>query len=66
MGRRKRYSAEFKKQAPQRADEPGVTDLLVEEELGISARQSEKSTLSMQNLPTKSLTHFGPYAGNHM
>ncbi len=39
MGRRKRYSAEFKKEALQRANEPGVTDLLVAEELGISARQ---------------------------
>jgi transposase len=39
MGRRKRYSAEFKKEALKRADEPGVTDLLVAEQLGISARQ---------------------------
>ncbi len=39
MGRRKRYSAEFKREALQRANEPGVTDLLVAEELGISARQ---------------------------
>lgn len=39
MTRRKRYSAEFKRQALRRADEPGVTDGLVCEELGISARQ---------------------------
>jgi transposase len=39
MGRRKRYSGEFKREALQRANEPGVTDLLVAEELGISARQ---------------------------
>lgn len=39
MSRRKRYSAEFKRQALRRADEPGVTDVLVCEELGISARQ---------------------------
>ena len=39
MGRRKRYSAEFKREALRRANEPGVTDLLVAEELGISARQ---------------------------
>ena len=39
MGRRKRYSAEFKRQALKRADEPGVTDTLVCEELGISTRQ---------------------------
>ena len=39
MSRRKRYSTEFKRQALRRADEPGVTDALVCEELGISARQ---------------------------
>lgn len=39
MGRRQRYSAEFKRQALKRADEPGVTDVLVCEELGINARQ---------------------------
>lgn len=39
MARRKRYSAEFKRQALKRADEPGITDVLVCEELGMSARQ---------------------------
>ena len=39
MTRRKRYSAEFKRQALKRANEPGVTDALVCEELGISTRQ---------------------------
>ena len=39
MVRRKRYSAEFKRQALRRAAEPGVTDALVCEELGISTRQ---------------------------
>jgi transposase len=39
MTRRKRYSAEFKRQALKRADEPGVTDVLACEELGISVRQ---------------------------
>ena len=39
MGKRKRYSTEFKRQALKRADEPGVTDTLVCEELGISTRQ---------------------------
>ena len=39
MTRRKRYSAEFKRQALKRSDEPGVTDALVCEELGISTRQ---------------------------
>jgi transposase len=39
MARRKRYSAQFKRQALRRAAEPGVTDALVCEELGISTRQ---------------------------
>jgi len=39
MTRRKRYSAEFKREALRRADEEGVTDVLVAEELGINARQ---------------------------
>jgi transposase len=39
MARRKRFSAEFKRQALKRADEPGVTDALVCEELGVSTRQ---------------------------
>ena len=37
MGRRKRYSAEFKREALRRANEPGVSDMLVAEELGINA-----------------------------
>ena len=39
MSRRKRYSAEFKREALKRANEEGVTDVLVAEELGINARQ---------------------------
>ena len=39
MSRRKRYSAEFKRAAIRRANEAGVTDVLVAEELGINARQ---------------------------
>lgn len=39
MRKRKRYNEEFKLQALRRADEPGVTDLLVAEELGFSTRQ---------------------------
>ncbi len=35
--RRKRYSAEFKREALRRANEVGVTDVLVAEELGINA-----------------------------
>ncbi len=39
MGRRKRYSKEFKREALRRADEAGITDVVVAEDLGISARQ---------------------------
>ncbi len=39
MSRRKRYSAEFNREALRRANEEGVTDVLVAEELGINARQ---------------------------
>jgi transposase len=39
MTRRKRYSAEFKREALRRANEQGVTDALVAEELGFSSRQ---------------------------
>jgi transposase len=39
MARRKRFSAEFKRQALRRANEPGMTDALVCEELGVSTRQ---------------------------
>jgi transposase len=39
MTRRKRYSAEFKREAIRRANEEGVTDVLVAEELEINARQ---------------------------
>ena len=37
--RYKRYSPEFKREALKRASEDGVTDIIVCEELGISARQ---------------------------
>jgi len=39
MARRKRYSPEFKRQALRRANEPGVSDAVVSEELGVSTRQ---------------------------
>ena len=39
MTRRKRYSAEFKREAIRRTNVEGVTDVLVAEELGINARQ---------------------------
>ena len=39
MTRRKRYSTEFKREATRRCNEPGVTAVLVAEELGISTRQ---------------------------
>ena len=39
MTRRKRYSTEFKREAIRRCKEPGVTAVLVAQELGISTRQ---------------------------
>lgn len=49
MARRKRYSAEFKRQALKRADEPGVTDVLVCEELGVSVRQLRRWREAVQD-----------------
>jgi transposase len=37
--RKKRYSKEFKREALRRANENGVTDTLVAEEMGVSTRQ---------------------------
>ena len=48
MARRKRYSPEFKRQALRRANEPGVTDALVSEELGVSSRQLRRWRESIQ------------------
>ena len=48
MGRRKRYSAEFKREALRRANEPGVTDVLVAEELGINAQQLRRWRKALQ------------------
>jgi transposase len=55
MTRRERYRAEFKREALRRANEEGVTDVLVAEELvGINTRQlrrwreSPKSSRSMK------------------
>ena len=42
MARRKRFSAEFKRQALRRANEPGMTDALICEELGVSTRQRRR------------------------
>lgn len=39
MTRKQRYSAEFKREALRRANEDGVTDALVAQELGFSTRQ---------------------------
>ena len=38
-GKYKRYSPEFKREALRWASEDGVTDVMICEELGISARQ---------------------------
>jgi transposase len=37
--RRKRYSAEFKREALKRASDEGMTDVQVSEKLGVSTRQ---------------------------
>lgn len=42
MAKRKRYSAEFKRNVLRRADEPGVSAALVYQELGISTRQMRR------------------------
>ena len=39
MASRKRFSSEFKRQALRRANEPGMTDTLVCEEIGVTTRQ---------------------------
>ena len=39
MARRKRYGPEFKRQALRRANEPGASDAIVSEDLGVSTRQ---------------------------
>ena len=49
MARRKRYSAEFKRQALRRADELGVTDALICEELGVSTRQLRRWREAVQD-----------------
>ena len=49
MARRKRYSPEFKRQALRRANEPGVTDALVCEELGVSTRQLRRWREAIQD-----------------
>lgn len=48
MARRKRYSPEFKRQALRRANEPGVSDAIVSEELGVSIRQLRRWRESIQ------------------
>jgi transposase len=48
MSRRKRYSTEFKREAIRRCNEPGVTAVLVAEELGISTRQLRRWREAME------------------
>ena len=48
MTRRKRYSTEFKREAIRRCNEPGVTAVLVAEELGISTRQLRRWQLAIE------------------
>lgn len=42
MTRRNRYSTEFKREAIRRCNEPGVTAVLVVEELGIYIRSPQR------------------------
>ena len=49
MSRRKRYSAEFKREVLKRANEEGVTDVLVAEELGLNARQLRRWRTQLLN-----------------
>ena len=56
MGRRKRYSAEFKKEALQRANEPGVTDLDL-------AKQRNGPTQRIRLTFVDKLTKFKDYSG---
>ena len=48
MTRRKRYSEEFKLEALRRANEEGVTDVLVAEELGINAPRPDSTCVRFQ------------------
>ena len=48
MTRRKRYSTEFKREALRRCNEPGVTAVLVAEELGISTRQLRRWQIAVE------------------
>ncbi len=60
MTRRKRYSAEFKRAALRRANEEGVTDVLVAEELGMNARQLRRWRYAQERDGDKAF----PGAGN--
>jgi transposase len=62
MTRRKRYSKEFKREALRRANENGVTDTLVAEEMGFSTRQlrrwrDEASQHGEEAFPGQGNTH---------
>ena len=56
MTKRKRYSAEFKRQVLRRAAEPGVTDALVCEELGVSTRQLHDGRIWFTNTVNRRLS----------
>jgi len=59
MGRRKRYSEEFKREALRRADEPGMTDVVVAEDLGISTRQLRRWRDAVKNHGEKAFPGTG-------
>ena len=60
MTRRKRYSAEFKREALKRANEEGVTDVLVAEDLGINARQLRRWRDAAKEFP-RHYVAYEPY-----
>jgi transposase-like protein len=65
MTRRKRYSAEFKGEALRRANEEGVTDVLVAEELGINASLRLRVNLLLCRFkPSPFPNEKGPHKGS--
>ncbi len=62
MTRGKWYSAEFKHESLRRANEEGVTDVLVAEELGINARQLRRWREAAKQEGDKAFP--GPIAAN--
>ena len=58
MSRRKRYSSEFKREALRRANEEGVTDVLVAEELGMTQNAIRKARFRVLKRLREELADF--------